>query len=253
MNETPAIEPLTRDQVLDQLAFLAEVEHALIVEYLSVSCALGCELEAVEGGGTSSQGREASKAAARLAETEMRHLKNICNALVEAERTPTLGRASSITSAAGDQVPLDPPTVDQLRDLLRREHAITSAVDDAYARLAPALTPALFEEGLLERLRGVVEVGAGHAGGTSTLRNSLGDPPPPDFLRVARRDTDDPFENRLLTASDKSYRVVSDALRAQFSQPEVFGFMDLARTAMDALDASNKALARCGLLPAFTL
>ena len=34
MNETPPVEPLTRDQVLDQLAFLAEVEHALIVEYL---------------------------------------------------------------------------------------------------------------------------------------------------------------------------------------------------------------------------
>ncbi len=251
MNEADA--PLTREQVLNELEFLAQVEHALIVEYLSVSCALGCELEAVEGGATSSQGRDASEAAASLAQTEMRHLKNICNALVEAGQTPTLGRASSITSTTGDQVPLDPPTADQLRDLLRREHAITRAVDAAYARLAPALTPALFEEGLLERLLGVVEVGAAHAGGAETLRAALGDPPPPDFLRVPRRDTDDAFEKRLLAVSDLSYRLVTDALRAQFSQPEVFGFRTLATTAMDALDASNKALAQRGLLPAFTL
>ena len=247
----PTGEPLTAEQVLQELESLADVEHALIVEYLSVSSALGGELEETEGGGTSPQGREASKAAAILAQAEMRHLKNICNALVDAGRTPTLGRASSIASPSGDEVPLDPPTTDQLRDLLRREHAITSAVDSAYTRLARALTPGLFEESLLGRLRSVAGAGATHAGGTATLRAALGDPPPPDFLRVARRETSDPFEKRLLRTSDLSYRLVVDALRAQFAQPDVFAFSSLATSAMDVLDMSNKSLAQRGLLPDF--
>ena len=33
-----------REQVLDRLEQLADVEHALIVEYLPVSCALGHDL-----------------------------------------------------------------------------------------------------------------------------------------------------------------------------------------------------------------
>ncbi len=244
---------LTRDQVLDELEVLADVEHALIVEYLSVCCALGHDLVAAEGGATSPQGAEAANAAATLAQGEMRHLKNICNALAEAGRTPSLGRASGITDASGAQVSLDPPAADQLRDLHTRERAITGAVDAAYARLALALTPDLFEEDLLQKLRDVVDAGTTHAEGTTQLLGALGDPPPADFLRVPRRETSDPFEQRLLALSDHAYRLVTSALRAQFSQPDVFGFRDLATTAMDALDASNRTLAQRGLLPPFTL
>jgi hypothetical protein len=41
--------PLSREQVLDELEFLATVEHALIVECLSVHCALGHDLPADQG------------------------------------------------------------------------------------------------------------------------------------------------------------------------------------------------------------
>ena len=252
MNDATATATLTRDQVLDQLEELARVEHALIVEYLTVSCALGHNLRAEEGGGTSAEGREAASTAASLAQNEMFHLKDICRALVAAGRSPDLGRASSITDASGGQVSLDPPSVEQLRDLLKREDTITRAVDAAYAGLAAAITPDLFEEPLLGRLRDVVEAGAAHGDGTSRLRDALGDPPPPDYLRVPRRETNDPFEQDLLRASDLAYRLVTSALRDQFAQPDVFSFRSLATTAMDALDASNRALARRGLLPAFT-
>jgi hypothetical protein len=253
MNDANATATLSRDQVLDELERLADVEHALIVEYLSVCCALGHDLLAGEGGATSSEGREAANTAATIAQGEMRHLKNICSALADAGRTPSLGRASSITDASGGQVPLDPPTADQLRGLFKRERAITGAVDAAYTRLAPALTPDLFDDGLLQRLRDVANAGATHAQGTAQLLGGLGDPPPPDFLRVPRRETNDPFEQRLLSVSDLAYRLVIDALRSQFAQPDVFGFRGLATAAMDALDASNKTLAQRGLLPAFTL
>ena len=253
MNDATATVAMTREQVLDELELLAEVEHALIVENLSVSCALGHDLLAAEGGATSEQGREAARTAANLAQEEMRHLKNICNVLVDAERTPSIGRAASITGPSGGQVSLEPPTAEQLRGLIKRERDITAAVDAAYARLATALTPGLFEDGLLQRLRSVVEAGAKHAAGTTSLRDALGDPPPPDFLRVPRRETNDAFEQRLLSVSDLAYRLVIDALRAQFAQSDVFGFRSLATSAMDALDASNRTLAQRGLLPAFTL
>jgi hypothetical protein len=245
--------PLNREQVLDKLEQLADVEHALIVENLTVSCALGHDLPPEEGGATSPEGHEAATTAASLAQAEMFHLKDICGALVDAGRTPQLGRASSIADAAGALVSLDPPSAADLRHLVEREKAIVDAVAAAYTALATSLTPDLFEEPLLGRLRGVVESGSAHRDGATRLSEALGTPPPPDFLRVPRRETTDPFELDLQRTSDLAYRLVTSALREQFAQPEVFTFRNLATTAMDALDASNRALARRGLLPAFTL
>lgn len=42
----PAGHPLTREQVLDEVDFLAKAEHALVVECLSVCYALGYDLGA---------------------------------------------------------------------------------------------------------------------------------------------------------------------------------------------------------------
>jgi hypothetical protein len=55
---------LSREHVLDELEFLATVEHALIVEYLSVCCALGHDLEAGEGGPATESGRAGASVAA---------------------------------------------------------------------------------------------------------------------------------------------------------------------------------------------
>ena len=45
MSQPPQNLPVSRDQVLDEVEFLLTVEHALIVEYLSVRCALGYDLD----------------------------------------------------------------------------------------------------------------------------------------------------------------------------------------------------------------
>ena len=245
--------PLNREQVLDKLEQLADVEHALIVEYLTVSCALGHDLSPEEGGATSDEGRESAGTAMSLAQGEMFHLKDICGALADAGRTPAAaGRASSIADSAGASVSLDPPSAAQLRDLIGRD--VTGAVDAAYASLGPALTLELFEEPLLSRLRTVVRSGAAHGEGTTRLRDALGAPPPADFLRVPRRETDDPFEQGLLRTSDLAYRLVTSALREQFAQPDVFSFRNLAarRDGCPRLEHPG-ALAQRGLLPAFTL
>lgn len=254
MNDATATVTLTREQVLDELEFLATVEHALVVEYLSVCCALGHDLSAAEGGATSPQGQEAAAVASRLAQSEMFHLAPIARVLVRAGRAPELGRASSISSSSGAQIPLDPPTVEQLRHLLERETEIGTAVDWHYAQLRTSVTPAVFvEAGLLDALSEVVEAGTTHAEGAASLGDALGDPPPPDFLRVPRRETSDTLEQRLMDVSDRAYRLVTTALRSNYNEPDAFGYRTLATTAMDALEASNRALAQRGLLPAFTL
>jgi hypothetical protein len=68
---------LDRESVLDELEVLATIEHALIVEYLSICCALGHDLDAQDGGPTTDRGRDAAAAAAQLAQAEMTHFRDI--------------------------------------------------------------------------------------------------------------------------------------------------------------------------------
>jgi hypothetical protein len=60
MSQLPQNLPLSRDQVLDEVEFLLTVEHALIVEYLSVRCALGYDLDTAHGGPVTEASREAA-------------------------------------------------------------------------------------------------------------------------------------------------------------------------------------------------
>lgn len=243
--------PMSRDQVLDELGILATVEHALIVEYLSINSALGQDLPDDQGGATTDQGREAAGAAFSLAFREMIQFRDVNLALVEAERPAETGRAFSIKSGSAPEISLEPPSKAQLEGLVEREKAIAKAVDDRYKQLAPAVTSApVFEDGLLDRMkRLIVEDGPTHEAALGPL-NSLGNPVPPDILIVTRRDTDDPFEQRLLDASDAIYRVVVATLRDRFAPP-AFGSQTPV-TAMEALNDIDRALVQRGLLPPFT-
>lgn len=245
--------PLSREQVLDDLEFLATVEHALVVEYLSVCCALGHDLESGEGGATTKQGRAAAGAAAGLAQGEMFHLKRINLGLVDAGRSAQLTRATSISSGSVTEIALGPPDLAQLEHLLNREEAIALAVDERYARLRPAVTTdPVFEGDLLEELRSVIaDDGPAHAAAVASLRDSLGNLAPADFLRATRRDGTDAFERRLLEVSDRIYGIVLATLQEQFALPAPFSA--LAVSAMEGLDEIDRVLVQRGLLPPFTL
>src|SRR5262249_10713028 len=106
-DQGPADGPLTREQVLDELEFLARVEHALVIECLSVCYALGYDLGPDEGGPTTEPGSEAAGAAMSLAQqTEMFHLDDLNTALVHANRLAQLDRAVSIPGGPGSDIPL---------------------------------------------------------------------------------------------------------------------------------------------------
>jgi len=244
---------LSREEVLDELEFLATVEHALVVEYLSVFCALGHDLEADEGGATTDEGRNAASAASTLAMDEMFRLKNISFGLVDAGRFAQLGRADSISSDASAAIALGPPSAAQLERLLEREQAIAAAVDARYSRLRPAVTSnPVFEEAILDQLRRIiVDDGPTHASALAPLRDALGAVAPATLLRATRREGVDSFERRLLDVSDRSYRLVLAALQERFA-PQASGSPTLAVSAMEGLDGVNRVLVQRGLLPPFT-
>jgi hypothetical protein len=249
---------MNADQFLDELEFLATVEHALIVEFLSIQCALGHKLEPDEGGATTDQGRTAADQAGNLALVSMFRLKGINTGLGVAGRPARLDRATGIPDPSGGEIPLGPPTTVQLETLLRRAEAIAAAIAGRYSELRPAVTTkSLFNAELTEKLRPiVVQDGSTHVASLDELRAALRDTEPATLLRVTRREPDGSFEQRLLDLSDRCYHQVLASLRSQFDQPD-FGvsgsFRALATSAMlGELDGSHQALAQRGLLPAFS-
>jgi hypothetical protein len=244
---------MSREQALDELEFLATVEHALVVEYLSVSCAFGHDLAAEDGGSTTAEGRNAADAASSLALGQMFRLKRVSFGLIDAGRSAQLGRATSISGDASAPIALDPPSAAQLERLVEREEAIAAAVDQRYARLRPAVTSdPVFEGDLLDELRRIiVDAGPTHAASLAPLRDSLGAHAPADLLRATRREGSDSFERRLLDVSDRSYRLIVAALQQRFV-PDSITSASLAVSAMEGLDDVNRLLVQRGLLPPFT-
>ena len=85
-------QPLSRDQVVHELEFLLTVEHALIVEYLSVRCAMGYDLDPRDGGPATESGRAAAKASKDLADAQMLRVGQLVRALSGFAPTGGFGR-----------------------------------------------------------------------------------------------------------------------------------------------------------------
>jgi hypothetical protein len=250
--------PLTREQVLEELRFLTTVEHAVIVENLSLHCALGHDLPAEDGGATTQQGSAARDQGFALAQVAMFRYKALQLALVEAGGDPESGRATSVSSDSVPETPLVPPDAAQLERFLARAQAIATAVEERYAKLLPAVTSdPVFEDPLLEHVRAiVVEDAPTHTASLVDLRTLLPDGVPAGLLRATRRQASNAFEQRMLDASDRIYDLVLSTLREQFEHTDFFvarSFRSLAEREMTSLDDINRLLVQRGLLPAFTL
>jgi hypothetical protein len=168
--------------------------------------------------------------------------------------------------SAGDQGGSTGPlsreqVLDELEFLATVEHASSSsvarAVDERYARLVPAVTTdPVFDGGVLDELRPViVDGGQSYAAAFGGFRQSLGDLAAADVLRATRRDAADDFEQRLLDASDRAYRLTVEILGYQFTPQanDVVPFLPVALEAMTGLDDITFVLVQRGLLPPFTL
>ena len=245
---------LTREEVLDELAILSTIEHALCVEYLFVACVLGHgRKSAADDGAVDAQiDGAASHAHNGLAIAEMQHLRSVNETLVRAGRRPSLGRA---TRVAGDPAALSfaPLTAAQLGGLLEREHAIAAAVDARYARLPRTLEavvdPATGEDPLAD-IATLVDMGSGHAAEFAVLQKMLAGLTEAQYLRVRRDQPADDLERDLRDDADDHYQRILASLQSAF--PELSGVGE-AVGIMFALGALHIQLVNRGLLPAFTL
>jgi hypothetical protein len=227
-----AMAPLTQDQVLDELEYLATVEHALVVEYLTVGYALRAGYE------------DASRTAGSLAVDQMRKLSNVCSALSGAGRIPSLDRAASMT-AAGVDVPFSPAGATAYAGLVGRETALARAADDRYRTLAAAAPTG-------KDIIDAIDQGQTHEAGLAGLWADLGDPVPAGLLATVRFDAQTDAEADALAGADAAYRVVVTALRAKFADAEAFNsYLEIALAAMNAVDGVGRALARGGLVLSF--
>jgi hypothetical protein len=156
------------------------------------------------------------------------------------------------------EISLDPPSLPELQQLLTREDSIARAVDERYARLAPALIAPVFEEPLLSALQTFITAGQSHADGFAAFAQALGTVAPADVLRATRRDASGDFEQYLLEANDRAYALTVAVLTDQFSAPpfsaDSGNYRQLAYPgAMRGLDDMNCVLVQRGLLPPFTV
>src|SRR6266545_3983545 len=185
--------PLNREQVLDELDFLASVEHSLCVECLSVHCALGHDLGPTDAGATAQRVADAAQAAAVIAQDEMRRLHNVNRALVHAGRLPQLARASSIPLNSSSDVALGPLSFEQLERLVERERELALAVDARYARLRPAVAPPnpVFEGDLLAEMTGILDQPPDHSQLPAALQKGLEGIPPRVYLHATPHEPSD--------------------------------------------------------------
>ena len=248
-----AATPLTREQVLDELDFLASVEHSVIVEYLSVHCALGHDLDPADTGAAAQNVAAAAAKASAFAQIVMIHLPSLNEALVRANRPHLeLVRASSIRATSGAQIPLGPLSRTQLERLVDRELELARAVDERFARLRDAVaTPGLFDGDVLGAVDEALAAPE-HSGFAADLKQDLDGIPPSVYLRATPRDPTDDLEAGLLDLSDHSYHLLLEILGIFFNPENQLLNAGQTIAAMKAVDKANRLLVGRGLLPPFT-
>jgi hypothetical protein len=248
--------PLTSDQVLGELDFLATVCHAVLVEALTIQGAAGRDLPDDQFGPVSDQAAGLAQVASSIAMSEMFRLKRINDALLAAGRPGETGRAASISSASVPEISLAPLTPDQFTDIVPREREIGRAIGERYAMLAPAVTTTpVFSGDLLSEIQAVIEDGQGYPALLAGYRDPLGGVPSGKVVRATRREAADDSEQNLLDTSDRAYRLLVELLGQAFTPPpdgRLLASVQPAVEAMTITDGINAELTRRGLLPPFT-
>jgi hypothetical protein len=253
--------PLTSDQVLDEVGFLATVCHSVLVEALTIAGAAGRDLPPDQFGPVNDQAAALGQTAGSIAQSEMFRFRRLNDALAAAGRGAETGRAASIASDSVPEISLAPLTPEQFIDIVPREQAIGQAIAERYARLAPSVTTAPVFSGTvlsgdgLHVLQGVIQDGQDYPGLLASYGVALGGVPSGKVVRATRRDADDDSEQNLLGVSDLAYRVLIDLLGVAFAPSSGLGFGVPLQTLvgqMNVLDGVNTELTRRGLLPPFS-
>jgi hypothetical protein len=263
---TAAVVPqlLTRQQVIDELRYLATVEHALCVEYLYAHYSLNAPSRLPETGVTD-QIRQIFTAANEvflIAVDEMRHLRWVNEALDLLQEPPLTGRAELVGRAFNRPFELKPLTSDQLQwfiDVEQPSQSIGQGLDGMYVRLLVSIDqqPDAFpeRERMVHLMKLIIDEGEGHYQRFLSVQQQLAGMDSGTYLRSL---VDPPAGSQLTSLqalSDENYAVLLGTLQVSLSLGDRAGgiLLEQARRAMFNLHETSHYLASQGVRIRFTL
>jgi len=255
---------LTRQQVIDELQYLATVEHALCVEYLYAHYSLNAPSRLPETGITD-QTRliyTAANEVFMIAVDEMRHLRWVNESLELLNEPPTTGRAEFIGRTFNRPFELKPLTPDVLQwfiDVEKPSQAIGQGLDGMYVRLLNSIDqqPDAFpeRERMLHLIKLIIDEGEGHYKRFLSVQQQLLGLESSAYLRSLS----DPISGSPLASlqvlSNENYAVLLGALQISLSMGDRAGgiLLEQARRAMFNLHETCHYLASQGIQVHFAL
>jgi len=275
---------MTRQQVIDELRYLATVEHALCVEYLYAHYSLNAPIrlpdtyspigeqarslyESFSSPNTvaNDQTRRIFAAANEIlmiAIDEMRHLHWVNEALDLLGQPLSIGRAERIGRSFDRPFALKPLTPDQLEWFIEVEkpsQAINEGIDGMYVRLHTSIDrqPEVFPEHdrLVQLMKLIIDEGGEHYERFMSVQKHLSNLSPSQYLRTLNDAPPASASAQLQDLGDENYKVLLGALQVTFSLGEKAGgiMLEESRRAMFNLHETNHILASKGVRARFTL
>ncbi|MFE2124231.1 ferritin-like domain-containing protein [Rhodococcus aetherivorans] len=260
---TPLSAPLSREQVIEELQYLATVEHALCVEYLFAHYSLDAPMRLPADADTRMRRiYAAADEVFSIAIDEMRHLRWVNEALFTLGRPPRLGRADRIHRQLDRPFALRPLTPDHLDWFIEVEapsQHTGESIDGMYVRLHQTLLrdPDTFPEHqrLAHLIKLIIDEGADHYQRFLAVKDHLAGLTPDDYLRPMHDGSTDPTDMQLLELSDLNYALLLGALNTTLTLGDKAGgvLIEQSRRTMFNLHEVNHVLAARGVAPRFTL
>ena len=255
---------MTRQEVIDELRYLATVEHALCVEYLYAHYSLNAPIRLPDLG-VDEQTRRIFAAANEvfmIAVDEMRHLRWVNEALDLMQQSPSLGRAKFIGRTFNRPFELKRLTPQQLQwfiDVEQPSQVAGQGLDGMYVRLLASIDrqPEQFpeRERLLRLVKLIIDEGENHYKRFLSVQQHLVGLSSDSYLRPVEEPQSGTQLANLQTLSDQNYSVLLGALQVSFVLGDRAGGMVLeqSRRAMFNLHETNHYLANKGIRARFRL
>jgi len=253
---------MTVQEVMDELHYLAEIEHALCVEYLYAHYSLKAPMEIEPN--TSKETQlifAAANEIFRVAVDEMRHLHWVNEALDLLGQSPNVWRAEIIGKVQNRPFSLNPLTPKQLQwfiDVEAPSKSIDDGIDGMYVHILRTITETPDfpkREQLIPLIQLIIDEGEGHHQRFLSVQDKLKDMSPNDYLRPMNDPTPGTAEHIMQNLCNENYRVLLSTLLLSFSMGDKAGgnLIKQARHAMFALHEMSHTLASKGYRVPFTM
>ncbi len=265
---TPAPAPpvkqlMTLQQVIDELNYLATVEHALCIEYLYAHYSLKAPM-ALPDDATEETKRifAAANEVFMIAVDEMRHLRWVNEALDLLGQPPSLGRAEFLGRSFNRPFQLQPLTAQQLQwfiDVEKPSQSVDEGLDGMYVQLLISIDqqPEIFPEPkrLLDLIKLIIDEGADHYQRFNSVQQHLLQMNQDFYLRPLENPQLGSQLDSLQKLSDQNYALLLGSLEISFSLGDRAGglVLEQSRRAMFNLHEVNHYLGSRGVDAQFKL